>query len=86
MAEAILNLSILLILLSIGIGLIRLVKGNTVLDRVIALDLLTLVSMALIIIIAHINNRFIYIDVALVYGLLSFLGVLAVARYLEKRL
>ena len=86
MAEILLNLSIILILLSIGIGIIRLVKGDTVLDRVIALDLLTLISMALIVIIAHISNRFIYIDVALVYGLLSFLGVLAVARYIEKRL
>jgi multicomponent Na+:H+ antiporter subunit F len=33
---------------------------------------------------AHVADRFIYLDVALVYGLLSFLGVLAVARYLEK--
>jgi multicomponent Na+:H+ antiporter subunit F len=86
MAETLLNLSILLILLSIGIGIIRLIKGDTVLDRVIAIDLLTLVSMALIVIVAHLNDRFIYIDVALVYGLLSFLGVLAVARYIEKRL
>ena len=31
-------------------------------------------------------GRFIYLDVALVYGLLSFLGVLAVARYLEDGL
>ena len=30
------------------------------------------------------DNRYIYLDVALVYGLLSFLGVLAVARFLEK--
>ena len=86
MAEILLNSSIILVLISIGIGIIRLVKGNSVLDRIIALDLLTLISMALIIIVAHLHYRVIYIDVALVYGLLSFLGVLAAARYIEKRL
>jgi len=40
----------------------------------------------MIALIAHTTSRFIYIDVALVYGLLSFLSVLAVARYLEKGL
>jgi multicomponent Na+:H+ antiporter subunit F len=35
---------------------------------------------------AHLAGRFIYLDVALVYGVLSFLGVLAVARYLERGL
>ena len=35
---------------------------------------------------AHVSGRFIYLDVALVYGVLSFLAVLAVARYLERGL
>jgi multicomponent Na+:H+ antiporter subunit F len=41
------------------------------------------VSISLIAIYAHVAERFIYLDVALVYGVLSFLAVLAVARYLE---
>ena len=32
------------------------------------------------------SGRFIYLDVALVYGVLSFLAVLAIARYLERGL
>ena len=86
MADSILNLAVILIMIAIGLGIYRLVKGPTVVDRVIALDLLTLISIALIAMIAHITSRFIYIDVALVYGLLSFLSVLAVARYLERGL
>jgi len=86
MAESILNLAVIVIMLAIALGIYRLVKGPTVVDRVIALDLLTLVSIALIALIAHTTSRFIYIDVALVYGLLSFLSVLAVARYLERGL
>ena len=86
MAETILNLAVIIIMIAIGLGIYRLVKGPTVVDRVIALDLLTLIAIALIAMIAHITSRFIYVDVALVYGLLSFLSVLAVARYLEKGL
>jgi len=52
-------------------------------DRVIAIDLLTVISIGLIALLAHHSDRFIYLDVALVYGLLSFLGVLAVARYMD---
>jgi multicomponent Na+:H+ antiporter subunit F len=74
----------LLIFFSIAFGIIRLIKGPDTVDRVVAVDLLTVVTIALIALLAHTAGRFIYLDVALVYGLLSFLGVLAVARYLEK--
>jgi len=86
MAETILNLAIFIIMIAIALGVYRLVKGPTIVDRVIAIDLLTLISIALIALVAHIGSRFIYLDVALVYGLLSFLSVLAVARYLDRRL
>lgn len=86
MAELILNIAMVLIAFSILFGVIRLAKGETDTDRIIAVDLLTIVSMSLIVLYAHIAGRFIYLDVAIVYGLLSFLGVLAVARYLERGL
>lgn len=86
MAEMILNASIILIAFSILFGVIRLIKGDTDTDRIIAVDLLTIVSMSVIVLAAHLADRFIYVDVAIVYGLLSFLGVLAVARYLERGL
>lgn len=77
-------ISAVLIFFSIVFGIIRLVIGPETVDRVVAIDLLTIVTIALIALLAHQAERFIYLDVALVYGLLSFLGVLAVARYLEK--
>ena len=77
-------ISALLIFSSIVFGIIRLVLGPDTVDRVVAVDLLTIVTIALIALVAHHVERYIYLDVALVYGLLSFLGVLAVARYLEK--
>ena len=86
MAEAGLVLAAVLIFLGILLGVLRLILGRTVVDRVAAVDMLTVVSISLIALYAHVADRFIYLDVALVYGVLSFLAVLAVARYLERGL
>ncbi|WP_160010209.1 monovalent cation/H+ antiporter complex subunit F [Rhizobium sp. 18055] len=84
MAEIILQIAVVLIFFSIVFGVLRLVIGRTAIDRVVAIDMLTVVTISLIALYAHISGRFVYLDVALVYGLLSFLAVLAIARFLEK--
>ena len=84
MVEIALTIAFVLIFFSIVFGMIRLVIGPDTVDRVVAIDLLTIIAIAVIGLLAHVANRYIYLDVALVYGLLSFLGVLAVARFLEK--
>lgn len=61
----------------------RFLKGPTAADRVVAFDVLTLISIIFIVFGALAEGRSIYLDAALVYGLLSFLGVISVARYLE---
>jgi multicomponent Na+:H+ antiporter subunit F len=86
LAENVLLASAVLIFFGIVFAVIRLVVGRTVVDRVAAIDMLTVMSISLIALYAHVSGRFIYIDVALVYGVLSFLAVLAVARYLERGL
>jgi len=63
----------------------RFIKGPTPADRVVAFDILTVISITFIVLAALIEGRGIYLDVALVYALLSFLGVIAIARYLEGR-
>ncbi|MCX5517342.1 MULTISPECIES: monovalent cation/H+ antiporter complex subunit F [Kaistia] len=86
MAEFIIQIAAILIFLAILCGVIRLVIGRTLVDRIVAIDMLTVISISLIALYAHVSGRFVYIDVALVYGLLSFLAVLAIARFLEKGL
>jgi multicomponent Na+:H+ antiporter subunit F len=81
-----LRIAAVLIFLAILFGVIRLVIGKTVIDRVVAIDMLTVISISLIALYAQISGRFVYIDVALVYALLSFLAVLAIARCLERGL
>ena len=81
-----LQIAAVLIFFAILFGVIRLVLGKTLIDRVVAIDMLTVISISLIALYARASGRFVYIDVALVYGLLSFLAVLAIARFLERGL
>ena len=75
-----------LILLGMLTALWRFIKGPSSADRIMAFDVMTVTSIALIALIAVFNNRIIYLDVALVYALLSFTGVIVVARFIEKGL
>ncbi|MDD4308867.1 MAG: monovalent cation/H+ antiporter complex subunit F [Candidatus Cloacimonetes bacterium] len=70
-------------LIAILLSFIRFYLGPTAADRVVALDVITICGINLIIQIAMRAGRIVYVDVALVYALLSFLGVISVARYLE---
>ena len=86
MSSILLHIAASLIAGSVVLGVVRLVLGRTLVDRVAAIDMLTVVSISMIALYAHVSDRFIYVDVALVYGVLSFLAVLAMARYLERGL
>jgi multicomponent Na+:H+ antiporter subunit F len=86
LAEVLIQIAAVLIFFAILFAVIRLILGKTLVDRIVAIDALTVISLSLIALYAHVSGRFVYIDVALVYGLLSFLAVLAIARFLEKGL
>ena len=62
----------------------RLFKGPDAPNRAVALDVLTLITMPLMVGLAVYVKRAIYLDVALVYGMLSFLCVVALARYYDR--
>lgn len=86
MVSIIYQIATSLIILSLLMTLFRLFKGPSVADRIVALDAMTIISISLIVLIAHFAQRIIYLDVAIVYGLVSFIGVVAFARYLERGL
>ncbi len=65
------------------LAMIRVIKGPTVPDRVVGLDTInTLVVVAMVLCGAAFRES-IYIDVAIVYALLSFITTVLIARYLE---
>jgi multicomponent Na+:H+ antiporter subunit F len=80
----IVSIFLLVIGAAIVLCLIRLIKGPTAADRAVALDTVTTVTTALLVILALVFKRYIYLDVALVYAVLMFIGSVAIARFLEK--
>lgn len=90
MVEWVISLIVILAAILAGIAfvlaLFRFMRGPSAADRVVAFDVLTIISITGIVLLALVGERAIYLDVALVYALLSFLGVLVVARYLERGL
>ncbi|MFB6271661.1 MAG: monovalent cation/H+ antiporter complex subunit F [Salinibacter sp.] len=70
--------------LSIAGALLRVLWGPELPDRVVALDLVAYLAMGFLSAYAVLAGEDTFIDVALVLGLLAFLGTLAVARYVER--
>ena len=86
MVETLIYLAATLAGLAMLLALYRFLKGPSSGDRVVAFDVLTIVGITGIVLAAIAAGRGIYLDVALVYALLSFLGVIVIARYLERGL
>ncbi len=84
MANLLLNISVIILLIAMLITFVRFLKGPDYINRVVAFDALTIMSISLIVFLSFLLKRSTYLDVALVYGLLSFLGVIAVARFSER--
>lgn len=79
------NLVLSLLSLSLILAFIRLVRGPSLPDRVVALDIGITMAMGIISVYAIQNNQPIFLDVALILALLSFLGTIAFAYYIERR-
>ncbi|MGM0479713.1 MAG: cation:proton antiporter [Bacteroidota bacterium] len=78
---------IILPVLSISILLvfIRFLMGPTLSDRVVALDLLITIGIATIAVYAMISDQSAFLDIAMIFALIAFLGTVAFSYYLEKR-
>lgn len=67
-----------------GLTFIRLVKGPTLPDRVIAIDLIGVLLVCLLVLMAGVTAQQAFLDVAMVVALISFVGTVAYARYIER--
>jgi multicomponent Na+:H+ antiporter subunit F len=81
-----LGLYFILPLLSMAMLLtfVRLAKGPSLPDRVVALDLLAVLAMGMAAVYAIAMNQPVFLDVAIVLALISFLGTVAFAYYIER--
>lgn len=69
-------------LASCVLSLVRVIIGPTTADRMTGLNLVAAQVLALLVLIGVRDGRAAYLDVALVYDIFGFIGILAMARFL----
>lgn len=88
-AAAFIDLSSLIALIVLALALlvstVRIIIGPTLADRVLVLDLMTVVAMGFIGAVAVRTGLMLYLDIALALALLGFLATVALARYIMRR-
>ena len=74
-----------LLLAAAALATVRLLRGPSLPDRVVALDLLAVISIGLLAAFAIGVGQPVFLDLVLALGGLAFLGTVAFARYIERR-
>ena len=75
----------LAILVTMALALVRALKGPTVYDRVLAVNMFGTKTVLLMSVIAFLAGRPDFLDLALAYALINFIGVLAVLEFFRSR-
>ena len=86
MTAAALGATVALSLVGVAVllALVRLVRGPDLANRVVAVDLLSALGIGIAGVAAVTSDDPVYLDVALVLALITFLGTVGVARYAEQ--
>ena len=74
-----------ILVLSVILVFIRLYKGPDLVDRVIALDLIITIGIAIITLYSIRTEEETFLDVAMIFALIAFLGTIAFSFYLDKQ-
>jgi multicomponent Na+:H+ antiporter subunit F len=75
----------LAILVTMVLALIRALKGPSVYDRVLAVNVFGTKTVLLLSVIAFLYGRPDFLDLALAYALVNMVGILAVLQYFQNR-
>lgn len=80
-----LNIAFVLIILGVAMAFVRLIMGPTLPDRVVALDMMTVLIVSFCGVYAIVSGDTAFVDVAIVLALVGFLATVALARFVERR-
>ncbi len=64
--------------------LVRAVKGPTVYDRILAVNAMGTKTVILVTMLGYVGGRWEFLDMAIVYALISFITTIAILKYIEK--
>jgi multicomponent K+:H+ antiporter subunit F len=84
MITAVLDFALGMLAVSILLGLVRLARGPSVADRVLAFDLVTTCAVGMIVLLSMERRTAIYLELVLIFSLLGFLSTVAFVIYLRK--
>lgn len=83
--ELAIDIGFALLMLAMAISFVRLALGPSLPDRVVALDLVTLLAVAFSALFAISSGKGAFLDVAIALALIAFLATVALARFVERR-
>ncbi len=85
MSSFVLVAAIIGLMLAAAVTLVRLVKGPTVPDRIVAANSIGLMLFAAIVLLALLFETESFLDIALVYSVLQFIDIIILAKYLNRQ-
>ncbi len=83
--SAAVNIALVLVSLSFLVTVYRVIKGPTLPDRIVGLDMLVASAIGFIAIIGIKTGYTLYVDIAIALGLVGFLATVAFARFVMSR-
>ncbi|MGS0757671.1 K+/H+ antiporter subunit F [Roseateles sp. GG27B] len=78
------NITLVLYLLAMLLGLVRMLRGPSSQDRVLAMDFIFVVAMLVMLVLAIRYNSSMYFEGALLMALFGFIGSVALAKFLLR--
>ena len=84
MLEVVSQITLVTLGVALIVAFIRLVKGPTLPDRIVAMDLFGVLVVGLIVVLAGRSGVRATLDAAIVIALVGFLGTIAYATYVER--
>lgn len=78
-------LSFAFLLIALLLAFVRLVKGPSINDRIAAMDLIASIVIGFILVYSVFIQKSLYMDIAIVIALISFVGTVAISTYLKQK-
>ncbi|MEN9934800.1 MAG: sodium/proton antiporter complex Mrp, protein [Chloroflexota bacterium] len=79
------TLGLAMLLAALFLAFARLTRGPSLPDRVVALDLIAVITAGFLTVYAIETGEAVFLDAAIVLALITFLGTVALAQYVERR-
>ena len=84
MLDLAIEITLVMLALAALLAFVRVLRGPTLPDRVVAIDLIGVLIVGVLVVEAAATGNQAFLDVAIVIALISFVGTIAYARYVER--